>query len=181
MNSRSILTLLSLLLILNVDFSFVIHRVGRVQLRSFDTFYPKDYYTVVNPADGIVSQPSGSNDSADGKEVIFRKYRHQTLGLPILKDCDNYYSGNYGDSFWLQNADQVFVFIPIINEVKQNDISVSFTASSISISIDNDKVPVESRQQVLPCAEKLIPAGSFWTLESDNLGQRYIQLDIEKR
>eukprot|EP01038_Epipyxis_sp_PR26KG_P008650 gene8650-11693_t len=118
--------------------------------------------------------PTTSSDH----EQIFREYplEYTSIQLPILPDCNNYYSGKYKDYFWHQNSDQVYVFIPVLNQaIDRNNIKAKFEAKSVRISIDGqDPVYFE-------CSERIIPDGSFWVLENDKNDNKYIQLDLEKR
>eukprot|EP00981_Chlorochromonas_danica_P010239 scaffold3058_cov165-Ochromonas_danica.AAC.30 len=118
---------------------------------------------------------SDNEPSSTSGEELFRKYPFTDKQLPILTDCDNYYSGKYGDNFWLQNNDQVYVYIPVDKSIPKNGIKVNFEAK---------KVTVYLRDQVFlsfDCNERIIPDGSFWLFEEDKDGQRYLQLDLEKR
>ena len=108
-------------------------------------------------------------------EQIYREYPFEESELPILPDCNNYYSGKYGDIFWHQNADQVFVFIPIPEDAERKQISAKFEAKSVEIKL-NDEVLV-----AFQCLERIIPDGSFWLFETDTDCRKYIQLDLEKR
>lgn len=109
------------------------------------------------------------------KENIYREYPYDNISIPILPDCNNYYSGQFKDYFWHQNSDQVLVYIPIPENIKKNDVKVNFGALKVSVKIDGmDDISFD-------CIERLIPDGSFWCIEKDNTGQRYIQLDLEKR
>lgn len=111
------------------------------------------------------------------EEQISRKYPFDdyTEQLPILPDCNNYYSGKYGDYSWHQNADQVFVYLPVEDDVTKRDVEVKFEALSVQLFI-NDELITE-----FATIERLIPDGSFWVFETDKNGQKYIQLDLEKR
>lgn len=113
--------------------------------------------------------------NSDLKEELFRKFPYEDYELPILPDCNNYYSGKFQDSFWLQDADQVFAYIPLKDNETSRDIKVKFEALSVNISV-GDREPI-----VLACTERLIPDGSFWTIETDKNGTRYLHLDMEKR
>lgn len=111
---------------------------------------------------------------ATTKEELFRKYPFESYELPVLPDCNNYYSGKFEDSFWLQNADQVFVYIPIPDSVTSKDISVKFEVKRVDVKIKGEAKTVF-------CSERIIPDGSFWTVENSKDGTRYLQLDLEKR
>ena len=170
-----------LLISLSYTYSYSLLRpLSRFRLRSSNTddFNPKDYYTVISPVSNTASsniKPIKTEDNGVIKEELFRQYPFQDNGLPILSDCNNYWSGKYGDSFWLQDSDQVFVYIPIKDTTKYRDITIKFDAKSIDIKIEGED------SIYINCTERLIPDGSFWSIESDKNGQRYIQLDIEKR
>ena len=112
----------------------------------------------------------------EAREQMFRSYTNDAK-LPVLPDCNNYYSGRFGDYFWHQNADQVYVFLPIEDDsVTKRDIEVKFSAKSVEVTI------ADKRVVHFDCLERIIPEGSFWVLEtSDKDGKRYIQLDLEKR
>ena len=108
-------------------------------------------------------------------EEIYRKYPFENSSLPLLQDCNNYFSGKFGDYFWHQNADQVYVYIPIDEAAKKDDIRVDFNAKSVSVFLhDKELISFE-------CLERIIPDGSFWVMEKDSLSNRYILLDLEKR
>lgn len=109
-------------------------------------------------------------------EQIFRKYPFEETQLPVLPDCNNYYSGSFGDFFWHQNADQVYVYMPIEESVSKKDIDVKFAAKSVEVFVNGE------RFAFFECLERIIPDGSFWLVEaSEKNGKRYIQLDLEKR
>ena len=108
-------------------------------------------------------------------EEIYRVFPYGDKQLPILPDCDNYYSGSYKDYFWHQNADNVYVAIPIADNVGKKQIEVNFQATSVTIYI-SDKELVHFKAE-----ERLIPDGSFWFIEEDKEGKRYLFIDIEKR
>ena len=110
------------------------------------------------------------------REQIYREYQYEQTELPILPDRNNYYSGSLGDWFWHQNADQVYVFIPLPEGVGKKDIDVKFSALSVEVLID------DKRLAYFECLERIIPDGSFWVVESSAKdGKRYLQLDLEKR
>lgn len=111
------------------------------------------------------------------EEQISRQYPFDdyTEQLPILPDCNNYYSGKFGDYTWHQNADQVFVYLPVDDNLARRDVEIKFEALSVDIKINDEDVVK------FATIERLIPDGSFWVFETDKNGQKYIQLDIEKR
>lgn len=108
-------------------------------------------------------------------EETYRKYPSADLGLPLLPDHNNYYSGKFRDSFWHQNADQVLVFIPLDDSVSNSDIKATFEATKLSVTVKGETIVA------VRCFERIIPDGSFWIIEKDKNGKRYIQLDLEKR
>lgn len=132
-----------------------------------------------------ISPTKGKNNGSAGDaiisdmraEQISRKYPFDdyTEQLPILPDCNNYYSGKYGDYTWHQNADQVFVYLPVDDSVTKRDVEIRFEALYVDIKINDESVVKFST------IERLIPDGSFWVFETDKNGQKYIQLDLEKR
>jgi tellurite resistance protein len=111
------------------------------------------------------------------KEQISRKYPFgdYTDLLPMLPDCNNYYSGKFGDYTWHQNADQVFVYMPIDDSITKRDIEIKFEALYVDITVNDERLVR------FDTVERLIPDGSFWILETDKDGQKYLQLDLEKR
>jgi CS domain len=111
------------------------------------------------------------------KEQIFRKYPFEESleNLPILPDCNNYYSGKFGEYAWHQNADQVYVYIPVDESVSKRDVDVKFEALSVTVNVDDKEVTK------FATLERIIPDGSFWTFETDKNGKKYLQLDLEKR
>jgi len=113
----------------------------------------------------------------EGGEELFRVYPYADMELPVLPDCNNYYSGKLGENFWHQNSDNVFVYFPISDEIKKRDIDVKFEAKRVTLNIDGmDNMPIS-----FECLERLIPDGSFWMLEEGKDNQKYLHLDLEKR
>ena len=109
------------------------------------------------------------------EEDVYRKYPFDDIKLPVLPDCNNYYSGKFGDYFWHQNSDQVYVYLPVESSLTKNDVEVDFQALKVTVNI-------KGKQEVFfKCLERIIPDGSFWTFEKDSEGRLYIQLDLEKR
>jgi hypothetical protein len=111
------------------------------------------------------------------EESTFREYPFEDRGLPLLPDVNNYYSGQTadGEMFWHQNSDNVFVFIPLEDDTKKSQIEVDFQALHVKVKLPG-KDTIE-----LTCLERLIPDGSFWIIEEDKQGKRYLHLDLEKR
>lgn len=103
------------------------------------------------------------------------EYPFTDIQLPVLPDCENYFSGKFGEYFWHQNADQVFVFIPVDNDVTKRDVKAKFEAKSVTVTVKGEE------EISFQCLERIIPDGSFWLFETDDKGQKYIQLDLEKR
>jgi len=96
--------------------------------------------------------------------------------LPVLPDCNNYYSGKFEEYFWHQNSDQVYVYIPIDDDVTKADVKAKFEAKQVTVTIKGEEVIQ------FECLERIIPDGSFWVIETDKKeGKRYVQLDLEKR
>ena len=115
------------------------------------------------------------DDQIAKAEEIYRDYPFEHTALPLLPDCNNYYSGKFGEYFWHQNADQVYVYIPIDEDVTRKDIDATFEARKVVVKIKGkDEISFQ-------CLERIIPDGSFWVIEVDKDGKRYIQLDLEKR
>lgn len=109
------------------------------------------------------------------QEQLFRSYPFSENMLPILPNCNNYYSGKFNDNFWHQNDDQVYVYIPLDNSVDRSDITVKFTANQAKLFLRN----VLHLNFTTP--EKITPDASFWLLETDRNNTKYVQLDLEKR
>ena len=125
------------------------------------------------PDAGIIN--SIRDEQVARAEQIYREYPFANVSLPILPDCNNYYSGKFEDFFWHQNADQVLVYMPIGDDVSKRDIEAKFDALRVSIDIKGENFVK------FDCLERIIPDGSFWVIEEDKSGKRYIQLDLEKR
>jgi hypothetical protein len=138
----------------------------------------EDVLKCVNPMVGQFHPPEVASSIPDGDgrtEQLHRSYPFENEGLPILPDRNNYYSGSYGEYFWHQNADQVFMYIPIADDIERRDIHVKFEAKQVTVTIRGTQLVQ------FPCAERIIPDGSFWLFETGKDGKRYIQLDMEKR
>lgn len=132
----------------------------------------------ISPTIGSNKESSKNAIIADiRQEQISRKYPFDdyTEQLPILPDCNNYYSGKFGDYTWHQNADQVFVYLPVDDNIMKRDVEIKFEALSVDIKINDEDIVK------FATIERLIPDGSFWVFETDKNGQKYIQLDLEKR
>jgi CS domain len=156
-------------------------------LKSFD---PKEFNDALNAAstqwgkggafkkgnDPELFDEIRKEQSARALEDIYRKYPFENVSLPILPDCNNYYSGKFGEYFWHQNADQVYVFIPIDDSICKKDVTAKFEAKKVTVSVKGEDV-IE-----FDCLERIIPDGSFWVFEEDRQqNKRYLQLDLEKR
>lgn len=129
-----------------------------------------------NKLDNEMLEKIREEQGAKAEEETFRKYPFTDRELPILPDCNNYYSGKFGDYFWHQNADQVYVYIPISEDVIKSDIQVKFQTKSVDVKIKGvDEIAFK-------CVERIIPDGCFWVLETDKkTGNKFVQLDLEKR
>ena len=165
----------------SVGFKWITN-VGRVLYSSNDANFDakgfEEALRSISPTNGKSSDATRNAVIADiRQEQISRKYPFDdyTEQLPILPDCNNYYSGKYGDYSWHQNADQVFVYLPVDDSITKRDVEVKFEALSVQLFI-NDELITE-----FATIERLIPDGSFWVFEQDKNGQKYIQLDLEKR
>ena len=133
----------------------------------------------INPAVGKRMGPAGDGDiSALREEQVFREYPFDgdySQELPVLPDCNNYFSGKYRDYTWHQNADQVYVYIPVADTVSKVDVDVKFEALGVTVKVD-DSLVVK-----FDTLERIIPDGSFWVLETGADGKKYLLLDLEKR
>jgi len=154
-------------------------------------FEAKDLEELVKPIGTVLKSPTidpasfsqynlstaakAANASEGDVEKVFRTYPFEDLGLPLLQDHNNYYSGSFKDMFWQQNADNFFLFVPIGDDIERRDIHVQFEALSVCVKIRGEIVAQ------FPCEQRLIPAGSFWLFDKDVNNQRYLHLDIEKR
>lgn len=106
---------------------------------------------------------------------IYKKYPFFKLELPILEDRDNYYSGSFKGKFWHQNADQVFLYMPVDEKLKTSEVDVHFEVNKVFIKIkDEDYLSLDF-------FDSIIPHGSFWMFERDQYGVKYLLLDLEKR
>jgi hypothetical protein len=106
---------------------------------------------------------------------IYKKYPFFKLELPMLDDRDNYYSGSFKGKFWHQNADQVYLYMPVDDKLKTSEVKVQFETKKASITIKD--VPYLT----LDLFDSIIPGGSFWVFERDQYGVKYLLLDMEKR
>jgi len=97
----------------------------------------------------------------EAREEIYREYPFQETMLPVLPDCNNYYSGKFEEYFWHQNADQVYVYIPIDDEASKSDVDVTFDVKRVAVKVRNQEVIS------FECLERIIPDGSFWVFETD--------------
>jgi hypothetical protein len=112
---------------------------------------------------------------SETKEQVYRKYPFHNVELPILTDCNNYYSGQHNELLWHQNADQLFLFFPMPEDFNKGDIKVDFQVHQIEIFFKNRLF------FSFDTFDRIIPDGSFWLVEYDSTGKRYLQLDLEKR
>ena len=66
-------------------------------LQSMDPSFTDNFK---NPNPNIISSLNNQNQENILKEELSRKFPYEDYELPILPDCNNYYSGTYGKSFW---------------------------------------------------------------------------------
>lgn len=116
----------------------------------------------------------GAEDTIGIKEETFKEYPFTNLSLPVLSDSKDYWSGKYGNYFWHQNRDQLYIFIPVDDSVSKSDISVVFNPIDIDVSFADTKIHIE-------CPHNIGPSGCFWVLEHDIHDNKYILLELEKR
>ena len=149
---------------------------------SNDEFDGRDFENMLKTAGPVWSTDDNSEtiqklreEQVAREEDIYRKYPFDDVKLPVLPDCNNYFSGKFGDYFWHQNSDQVYVYLPVDSSLTKNDVEVDFQALKVTVNI-------KGKQEVFfKCLERIIPDGSFWTFEKDSEGKLYVQLDLEKR
>lgn len=128
----------------------------RFRSSTSDDFDPKDFIKVLKAgSSSFTPPPTNYNEGAEFvdelKEQIFRKYPYADIELPVLPDCDNYFSGKSGDFFWHQNSDQVFVFFPLKNDIDKRDISVKFQALKVEVNIgDSDPISFNCMERIIP-------------------------------
>jgi hypothetical protein len=108
-------------------------------------------------------------------QEFYRIYPFPHLGLQILYDNNNYYSGTYGNIFWQQNADQVLIHYPLNDSIVKSDIECHFDYLLCEIKIANQRV------FTFKPFEKVWPDGCFWTIELDKDNNRYLTIDLDKR
>lgn len=65
--------------------------------------------------------------------------------------------------------------MPLSDGITKNDIEVKFHAKKVEVKLGEEQV-VE-----FDCMDRIIPDGSFWTIETNKDDIRYLQLDLEKR
>jgi hypothetical protein len=150
---------------------------------SDEEFNPKDFLKVLKEGSPMVNSSTAAPkinviDDLGRADQTYRKYPYENLGLPMLADCNNYYSGDYGDFFWHQNADQLIGYYLLKDPSSispKADIHADFQAQRIKFTVKDEVIfDVE-------LFDKIIPDGSFWLLEKDSSGKTYVQLDLEKR
>jgi len=152
-----------------------------------DDFDAEEFEEALQSAGPLWNSDSSSSSGVDnrfsvdeeeldsGKEKIFRKYPFEGLKLPLLQGHDQYYSGELGDDFWHQNANEVFAYVPVDSDIDRKDVQAEFQAKCVKLFVRG-----ESRLE-FECSERIIPDGSFWTFEQDSAGGKYILLNLEKR
>jgi len=162
------------------------YRITRPRVLHRDSsFDGKEFEDALKKAGPVWNPSSGSSDSEDAlrkirdeqiakSEEIYRKYPYEDTLLPLLPDCNQYYSGSFGDYFWHQNADQVLVYIPVDDSVTKKDVEAVFEAKRVRVAIKGEEVIS------FDCLERIIPDGSFFIFE-ESKGKKYLQLDLEKR
>lgn len=155
------------------------HQYGATNQDDFDGREFEEALKSIGPAMRMKMVPADDQDISNMRnEQVFRNYpfdNDYSQQLPILPDCNNYYSGKYGDFTWHQNADQVYVYIPIAEEISKRDVDVKFEALAVTVNIDGQQVTK------FDTLERIIPDGSFWVFETDKDGKKYLLLDLEKR
>jgi hypothetical protein len=109
------------------------------------------------------------------QEEVYRKFPFAHHGLPLLPDCDGYFSGSCNGVFWHQDSDEVLVQIPVGDNTSKNCVHAKFSALHVDVDID-DLEPIS-----FECVERIIPDGSFWTLETGKDNKKFVQLNLEKR
>jgi hypothetical protein len=108
-------------------------------------------------------------------QEFYRKYPFEHLGLQVLYDVNNYYSGTYKQFFWHQNADQVLIFYPLNDSIAKSDIDCKFDYREIKITVSGEEL------LTFKPVDPIFPDGSFWTIEFDKHNQRYLTVDLEKK
>mmetsp|Transcript_19082 Transcript_19082/g.42570 ORF Transcript_19082/g.42570 Transcript_19082/m.42570 type:complete len:328 (+) Transcript_19082:80-1063(+) len=162
-------------------------RAHSLSTGSSEDFDAKDFDDALKSMGPVYGKKQGALEGEDAEvfnalkkqqeakaEEIYRVYPYAEIELPTLPDCNNYYSGEQGEYFWHQNADQVYAYLPIDRDVKRHEIKVSFAAKRVEVRIRGEEVAV------IDCLERIIPDGSFWVFEEGAKG-RYLHLDLEKR
>lgn len=107
-------------------------------------------------------------------QILLKPYPFDKLGLPFLKDSGKYESGKFGDLFWHQDTDHVYVFYPVPDDLRRSEVTIRFDYQHVIIKIND-----EERLSFL-CYDR-ITESSLWSFEYDNNGKKYIYIDLEKR
>lgn len=157
-------------------------RMAESESESDGSFDPSAFEDALKKSGAAISnaavtdkEKDDENTGAEKAEKTFREYPFKDLGLPVLADCDNYYSGKFGEYFWHQNADQLHIYIPVSEDMTRRDVKADFQASRVTFSLFGKE------EFSFECVDRIIPDGSFWVFETDKDGKKYVQLDLEKR
>lgn len=176
MSSNRIIVCSILLLVVSSVSGFHFPRFRQGHQRTLTIAYDSKPVTVAVDRTRIIQNHADSDRGfASDVEEIYRTYPFHDKVLPTLRDCNNYYSGQFNSVLWHQDADQVMVYIPIANSVGKDDVKAKFSAQKVEVFVDG-KLEIK-----FECRDKIVPDGSFWLLETDQNGERYVQLDLEKR
>jgi hypothetical protein len=144
------------------------------QLTSFSSTNDSSGYDSIRPYASSRNMSRVWGRTKSGQE-FYRIYPFAHLGLQILYDNNNYYSGTYGNIFWQQNAEQVLIHYPLNDSVVKSDIECHFDYLLCEIKIANQRV------FTFKPFEKVWPDGCFWTIELDKDNNRYLTIDLDKR
>jgi hypothetical protein len=108
-------------------------------------------------------------------QELVRLYQFEHLGLQVLHQVDQFYSGTYKSTFWHQNSEQLMIYFPIHDtSLTKQDVNCTMDYRECSVSVRGN--PVIS----FPLYDTIKPDASFWAFEEDFSGRRYIGLDLEK-
>jgi hypothetical protein len=170
-----ILILIILGLVNSFKLSLFVNRVWKLkQPTKCDVFLSQNNLRSQNPVRASVGSKNTNIDRSIS-EIIHRKYPYENLSLPMLTDRNNYYSGDFDDMFWHQNGDQVYIYVPLENAISRDEIDLTFEVKRLRLVIKDQEV------FSIQLPERITPDSSFWVLETDSAGKKYIQIDMEKR
>ena len=111
-----------------------------------------------------------STDSADASAQI--KYNN----LPLLWRFESFHKGYYlGQGFWHQNSHFTRIQIPLALSTSTDSIIANFLPNRVSICANSVYNISEDTYDVI------IPGGSSWTFEYGRAGERWLQIELEKR